>query len=282
MNVVLRSVTTLLLFVLFSCQGTSKKTAAPVATVAARPMASSKDPVVFSVDPEAILKNFDSWYRYTYTNIRLAQDFIGLDVDSAVLSKGSFLDRLQTGRFVPLKWGRQGDTAVYRLHHLSKPERDIKATIRQMAETEREHFEMEGKPLPRFDFTDLNGRQYNPSTTKGKTLVLKCWFINCFACVQEFPQLNRVVDRFRQNDRLLFISLATDGPSALRSFLTKKSFHYAVVPNQGHYLDGQLHITAYPTHLLVDKNGVIVKVTNSMDDLLPFLQKQAAPSTVLD
>jgi peroxiredoxin len=148
-----------------------------------------------------------------------------------------------------------------------------------MAATEKEHFNMEGKLLPPYDFKDLKGKRYNKATTAGKTVLLKCWFINCFACVQEFPELNKLVDRYKDKDNLLFVSLASDSQQALSSFLVKKPFNYAVVPDQGGYMSEQLGITAYPTHLLVDKSGKIIKVTNAIEDMLPFIEKQVGINT---
>src|SRR6476620_8522768 len=110
---------------------------------------------------------------------------------------------------------------------------------------------MEGKQMPAFDFKDLDGKQYTTANTKGKVVVLKCWFINCFACVQEFPQLNRLVSSFQNKKDPLFVSLASDSKPALTSFLIKRPFSYAVVPNAGKYMNDALKISAYPTHLLI-------------------------------
>lgn len=36
----------------------------------------------FSTDWKTLTKDFMTWYNYTYYNIQLSQDFIGLDIDS--------------------------------------------------------------------------------------------------------------------------------------------------------------------------------------------------------
>jgi len=65
----------------------------------------------------------------------------------------------------------------------------------------------------------------------------------------------------------------------LISFLNTKDFKYAVVPDKEKYMSEQLRITAYPTHILVGKNGKIVKVVNAITDLVPFIEKQAGKSS---
>ena len=58
------------------------------------------------------------------------------------------------------------------------------------------------------------------------------------------------------------------------AFLAKKEFRYAVVPEAQKYMNEQLAVTAYPTHLLIDRKGIIKKVTNSIEDLIPSLEKE--------
>ncbi len=73
---------------------------------------------------------------------------------------------------------------------------------------------------------------------------------------------------------MLFISLAMDSKQDLISFLNKQQFKYAVVPEQKRYMEEDLGISEYPTHILIDKNGKIVKVVNSVEDIIPFLKKE--------
>jgi hypothetical protein len=39
------------------------------------------------------------------------------------------------------------------------------------------------------------------------------------------------------------------------------------------FMSIDLNITQYPTHLLIDQGGKIVKVVNRVEDLLPFLER---------
>jgi peroxiredoxin len=152
---------------------------------------------------------------------------------------------------------------------------DIKNTMVQMAQTAMTLQNMEGKELPAYHFTDLNGKTYNNHNMKGNVMLIKCWFINCVACVKEFPELNRLVGRYKNRSDVKFISLASDSKTELTAFLKKKPFNYAVVPKMGNYMSEQLNVNAYPLHLLVDKQGKIVKATNSIEDMLPYFEKEA-------
>jgi len=223
--------------------------------------------------PQDILKDFNTWYNYTSYNIHLAQDFSGLDANSNVLNKMQFLKSLSTGKFFAIKTTIKDNLPTYKLFNLNSTDVDITSTIKQMASHEISNSQMEGKEIPNFDFTDLNGRRYNKSTTKGKILILKCWFIHCVACVKEFPELNKLVDEHKQNNNIQFVSLAIDKKNNLISFLKDRQFNYAVVPNSENYMTQSLGIQEYPTHIFVDQNGKIQKVVNSVDDLIAFLRK---------
>ena len=48
-----------------------------------------------------------------------------------------------------------------------------------------------------------------------------------------------------------------------------------MVPNEEKFMTDTLGITVYPTHILVGKNGKIIKVTNSIDDMIPFVQHES-------
>jgi peroxiredoxin len=236
--------------------------------------------ISFDTKPEDILKDFMTWYNYNYYNIHLAQDFIALDTNFTVLNKTQFLSKLITGKFLAIKTAVKNSIPTYTLFNLNSKHADIAATVMQSASSEISNYKMEGQKLPDFNFTDLNGVVYNEATTKGKIIILKCWFIHCKVCVQEFPELNQLVNEYKKNTNIIFLSLASDNKNDLINFVKKKPFNYAVVPNSDKYMLQSLGVQLYPTHLFVDQNGTIQKVVNSADDLIAFLRK-AELETVL-
>lgn len=70
------------------------------------------------------------------------------------------------------------------------------------------------------------------------------------------------------------IRLALDKKQDLVAFPAKKDFRYAVMPEANDYMKNQLAVAIYPTHLLVDRNGIVKKVTTSIEDLIPSLEKE--------
>ncbi len=46
---------------------------------------------IYSTQARDILKDFNTWWNYTYYHINLSDDFIGLNKDSNIINKGTFL-----------------------------------------------------------------------------------------------------------------------------------------------------------------------------------------------
>ena len=202
----------------------------------------------------------------------LSTDFIGLDTKHNQISKDLFLQKLNSGTYIPIRL-LPNQKIVYQLVKIvPKADTSIRATIMQLAFDEYEHFKMEGKPFPKFDFTDLNGNDVSNETMKGKYVIIKCWYIHCTACIEEFPAVNQLVAKYRDRCDILFLSLAEDAPAQLTTFLTKKPLSYAVVPNMKTYMNQALHLNGFPTHFILDKEGKMLKVLSDYESLNSALE----------
>lgn len=219
--------------------------------------------------------DFIKWWTYHSYNISLSSNFTGLNEQSDTIEKKLFLEKLTTGNYIPLKMKSNDKDNTYKLFRLdSNADKSIGSTIKNESLTIFNLFKMEGLPLPQFNFTDLNGNIYTNENTKGKTIILKTWFINCKACVAEFPELNEFVEKYKQRNDVIFLSLARDTKDELKNFLKKKDFEYQVVPNQREFIEKKLNSQLYPTHIIVDKNGIILKVVNKASEMISFLENE--------
>jgi len=219
--------------------------------------------------------DFMRWWTYHSSNISLSSNFTGLNEKSDTIQKKQFLEKLITSNYIPVKLKSNEQSETYKLFKLdSFANKSIGSTIKNESLTILKHYKMEGLPFPEFDLTDLNGILYTNESTKGKTLILKTWFINCKACVAEFPDLNELVNKYKLNNDIIFVSLALDSKTELESFLQKKGFEYKVVPNQRDFIDKKLNLQIYPTHIIVDRNGIILKVVNKASEMIEFFENE--------
>ncbi len=219
------------------------------------------------VSPLSIQKKFADWSTYQKHHIRLSADFTALNIKSVSITKETFLKTLTTGEYIPVRLLSKAGL-VYQLFKINpNSDTSIKATISQIAFDEFEHFKMEGHPFPEFNFTDLKGNVISNATMKGKIIIIKCWYIHCAECIREFPAVNELAARYRHRNDIEFVSLAEDTPEQLTAFLAQKPLAYAVVPEMKIYMNQTLKLNAFPTHFIINKKGIIVKVLSDVEGL---------------
>lgn len=228
------------------------------------------------IDPIQIQKNFSEWSAYQSKNIMLSRDFTALDLESKEISKESFLDQLVNGSVIPIRLKSADSIYYYKLFKIQpKSDTSIKATINQQAFDALKNYEAEGKPFPEFSFKDLDGNLVTNESMKGKIIVIKCWYIHCAACIKEFPQVNALVSKYKDRKDILFLSLAEDTPEQLKTFLARKPLSYSVIPDMKEYMNNTLQLNAFPTHFILDKEGVIKKVVSNYESLEVALGKES-------
>ena len=228
------------------------------------------------VDPILIQKTFSGWSAYQSKNIMLSRDFTALDLLSKEISKESFLNRLANGNFIPVRLKSENGVYVYKLFKiLPKTDTSIKATINQIGFDAYKNFKMEGTAFPPFSFKDLDGNEVSNETMKGKIIVIKCWYIHCTPCIREFPQVNRLAAEYKDRKDILFISLAEDSEEQLKTFLVRKPLSYSVIPDMKVYMNESLQLNSFPTHFILNKEGLISKVLPNFESLEVALAKES-------
>jgi peroxiredoxin len=228
------------------------------------------------VNPIQLQKTFASWSVYQSKKIMLSRDFTALDTSSKEITKESFLTELVNGNYIPIRLQSNDSVYYYKLFKIeTNSDTSIKATINQEAFDAYKNFKTEGTIFPKFSFTDLNGNIVSNETMKGKIIVIKCWYIHCASCIKEFPAVNALVEKYKDRKDILFISLAEDNPEQLKTFLARKPLLYSVIPNMKNYMNDTLDLNAFPTHFILNKEGVITKIVNDYESLEVALEKES-------
>lgn len=228
-----------------------------------------------NADPANVLKDAGTWYNYNRRNIKLTENYTLLDTASNPIDREKFLQSLSSGNYVAFRLTTSDSSFRYKLYRLdSTVDKGVGLQVKQFGKDELKRYRMEGTEIPDFNFTDVNGKVYNKETTKGKVVIIKCWFIHCQACVEEMPALNAIVKYYKNRDDVLFLSLAFDTKEALKAFLTKTEFDYAVIPVDYEYLEKKLKVNEYPTQFIVGKNGKIAKIVTYYQDMVSVLKKE--------
>lgn len=114
------------------------------------------------------------------------------------------------------------------------------------------------KPLAPFKVTDLDYKVWESNKITGTVVVMNFWFTTCGPCIKEMPLLNEMVadDRYKN---VTFLAIAPEKHEQIKRFLKKNPFMYNIIPDAAQYIN-ELQVRNFPTHLLIDKNGIIREV----------------------
>lgn len=216
-----------------------------------------------------VLKNLKDWKAYQKEYVRWGTDYQPLDVTQKPISKKGFLQYLKTGDYIFLRLNSKKGIfyQLYKIDENLKSSNDgyvsIATSIRNEAFTESDFLEQEGLPFHFINYKDLNDVIYDEKKIKNKTLVLNFWYIRCGACIEEMPDLNELVKKYKNQKDVVFFALTFDEKINLDKFLGTKTFLYNVIPVSKTYISDTLKLGTFPTSMVINKEKKIIKVTNS-------------------
>jgi thiol-disulfide isomerase/thioredoxin len=131
-----------------------------------------------------------------------------------------------------------------------------------------------GTALKPFKAKDIDGIKYNINDLKGKIVIINFWFIGCKPCEAEIPKLNQLADAYQNSPSVIFLAVALDDKYTILNFVRKTPFHYHIIPNGRRITVGNYGITHYPTHVVIDKDGIVrFHATGNTSDMESRMKK---------
>ncbi|MCW5911548.1 MAG: TlpA family protein disulfide reductase [Cyclobacteriaceae bacterium] len=176
------------------------------------------------------------------------------DATGKIISNEEFKAKTKSGEFTARYELTKNESDTYDVTYFLVPKEDAK--IKQSNELNDFTGKLINTKLPAFRYETLDGKHIDSNLLSGKILVLNFWFIGCKPCQEEIPLLNEVVQQYKDRADIVFVAPALDKAEPLTKFLARKTFSYQVAPNSND-LHKSLDLYAYPTHIIVDKNGII-------------------------
>lgn len=118
--------------------------------------------------------------------------------------------------------------------------------------------EQSARAAPAFSFVDAAGQQQSTAGLKGKVVFLNFWATWCPPCKAEMPSLQKLYDRFKDDDRVVFLFLNEDNTAvAAVQYLNKNNYTMPYVRLAGPAPD-ELFSGALPTTVILDQEGKVV------------------------
>lgn len=145
--------------------------------------------------------------------------------------------------------------------------------IRENEEAKEKVRAMEGEKFPEFELTTMDGKIHKSEDLLGKIVLLNFWFTACRPCVQEMPDINKIVDEFKDED-IVFIAPTFDEKAKVEKFLTRFDFNYEVVTDVKDYIK-ENNVRYFPTHFVIDREGYVKKVVIGYSVMTDNMLKKA-------
>lgn len=121
-----------------------------------------------------------------------------------------------------------------------------------------------GKPIIDFSVVDVNGKTYTKESLAGKVMVINFWFKDAAPCKAEIPELNKLVKKYKGKN-VVFLAPTYDPLEDVTEFLKKLPFNYTICTDVDEMIIN-MKIGKYPTHVVVDKQGIVQFVTIGQTD----------------
>ena len=114
-----------------------------------------------------------------------------------------------------------------------------------------------GEKASDFKLYALDGTTSNLNNYKDKVVVIKMWFKECTPCLQEIPVVNKLVEKYKDRNDIVFIAPSPNSKSTLTKFVEKVDFKYIVMSSSYKMLKDYNPLRRYPTHAIINKKGVV-------------------------
>lgn len=135
-----------------------------------------------------------------------------------------------------------------------------------------------------FELSGLQGNTVSLKSLKGKVVILDFWATWCGPCRIQHPLYEKVKERFKTEDRVVFLDVNSDQERAVvPHFIQEQKWDATTVYYEDGLL-GALSISSLPTTVLLDRNGDVYSkmigfTPEAFADLLTDRIKQALASS---
>lgn len=196
----------------------------------------------------------------TTKSIKLDDKSIVKDTEGSIYPYVIWQKLMQTGQYgvKPVSGAESNEFLLYKLteEEIALRKKRRAELVSTMPRPRASDNFREGEKFRFEKMKDIDGMKHDFKADTGKVVVFNFWFINCPPCKQEIPELNELVEKYKQNKEVVFIAIALDDNYALKDFLRTMPFKYNVV-GDGRYYAEKYGVKSYPTHVIVGKDGLI-------------------------
>ena len=113
-----------------------------------------------------------------------------------------------------------------------------------------------GKPCVDSDLFDVNGKKHRLADFRGKYVLLDFWANNCGACIDAFPEIGKIQEKYA--DRLTVVSISLDKVDTWKNSKHQKAITWYSLNDGGGYwggIAGSYKVWSIPAFVLIAPDG---------------------------
>jgi thiol-disulfide isomerase/thioredoxin len=116
-----------------------------------------------------------------------------------------------------------------------------------------------GQPAPTFTLENTSGKTFNLEDFRNKVVYLDLWASWCIPCIEEIPFLKDLYNKYKDDDRIVFISIAVlDRYNDWKKILEVEKPGWLQLFDKEGTVAKAYNINAVPQFILIDKQGKFV------------------------
>lgn len=124
-----------------------------------------------------------------------------------------------------------------------------------------------GIKFPTFSGKTLSGENFDLTNYKGKYVLLDFWGSWCAPCINEIPKLKKLQSEFK--DKLVVVGMVcNDTEDKVNRIIEKYKVDWVQLFDETNAFPNKYGIRAFPTKVLIDDKGFVVKTVDTTSDHL--------------
>lgn len=128
-----------------------------------------------------------------------------------------------------------------------------------------------GRPAPDFSIADTAGTKHSLSAYRGQYVLLDFWGHWCHPCLEAMPRVNAMHAQYAGKLAIIGIAMEDAGDATLWKQAIRQhqipGVQLSELQQAGGPVISGYNVTAFPTYLLLDRQGVLLVRTNDVDDI---------------
>ena len=138
---------------------------------------------------------------------------------------------------------------------------DVASYFESAVEKEKNKVNIQpGKPAPEFSLKDLDGKERNLASFKGRYVLLDFWGEWCYWCMKGMPDMKKYYDKYRSKIEFVGIN-CRDSEETWRETVESEGLDWTNLYNgTSDEILKSYAVEGFPTKVLIDKEGKIIQV----------------------